>query len=96
VGLISMNPAQMEATVASVRATNQRLTALYEELQKQVAVLGEAWSGGDQQAYQEYQVQWNRLHTDLADALTQIGQGVDDASRRMTSAVRANATVWRR
>jgi early secretory antigenic target protein ESAT-6 len=92
--LIQVNYGAMDDGAGQIRSTLSRMQALFDELQGQVNQLLPTWDGTARDAYHQVQQNWNRLNTELNDALQQMGTGVDTANQNFQSAERANTQGW--
>ena len=96
VGLIQVNYGAMDAGVQQIRATHNRLQAMFEDLQAQVNQLAPTWDGVAQETYLAVQQDWNRVNQALQQGLQQMGSGVDTANTNFQSAEGTNASGWGR
>ena len=96
-GVIAWSDAGMDAGVSQIRATWNKLQRDFDQLQGYVnqLVKAQVWSGPDQQAYQSFQANWNRVANDLNQALQGMGGGVSNAHQNLTGASMANVREWR-
>jgi early secretory antigenic target protein ESAT-6 len=92
--LIQVNYGAMDAGAEQIRSTLSRLQAMFDDLQSQVNQLLPTWDGAARDAYQAVQRDWDRLNTELNEALRQMGSGVDTANQNFQSAERANTQGW--
>jgi WXG100 family type VII secretion target len=92
--IIQVNYGAMEGGAQSIRATHARLQSMFEDLQANVNQLLPTWDGTARDTYHTVQQRWNTLNQELAQALQQMGTGVDTANSNFKSAESANTSGW--
>jgi WXG100 family type VII secretion target len=94
--IIQVNYGALNDGVQTIRATFNRLQAMFDDLQAQVNQLAPTWDGVSKDAYLSVQQDWNRVSEALNQALQQMGSGVDNANSNFQSAENANTSGWGR
>ncbi len=80
---IRYNFGSLEMLSTDLKAQFGRLEELSGQLKQQVGAIATHWDSGGAAAYQQAQLDWDRLFSDARLRLNGLGTGVANASNRM-------------
>lgn len=91
----AVEPDEVEAVVAGLTATQRRLEALADDLDRQIRALHQGWEGGAAAAHETAHRHWRAGLEELRGALHALSAAGTRAVESYRAASADNVTMWR-
>lgn len=89
---IKVNYAQMESAREQMQAISAQIDEKLDALRSKLQQI--QWEGGDQQAYEAHQRQWDTAVREINQLLNEIGAGVGVAKQNYVDTESSNTKLW--
>jgi 6 kDa early secretory antigenic target len=89
---IKVDYARMESAREQMQAISAQIDEKLDTLRSRLQQIN--WEGGDREAYQAHQTQWDNAVRDINQLLNEIGGGVGIARQNYVDTENSNTRLW--